>query len=189
VEEAILAHAEWRAMDPTRQLNIAINISARQLFGPELLETVKEALDSSGVPPQSVILEITETSMMSDVEEAILRLGQLRALGVRLALDDFGTGYSSISYVKRFPIDILKIDKSYVDEIGQEGTEPDLVRTLITLGHSLGLKIIAEGVESSEQADFLRALQCHEAQGFYFSKPIDGDSVAVILKERNSKAA
>lgn len=189
VKEAILTLAEWKARDPDRELTMAINISARQLFGPELLETLKEAFVERAVNPSSIVLEITETSMMQDVEEAIVRLEQLRALGVRLALDDFGTGFSSISYVKRFPIDIIKIDKSYVDGLGNDGRDSDLVRTIVSLGHSLGLTIIAEGIERVEQVEFLKALECHEAQGFYFAKPAAPEAIRDLLGPSGSQAA
>jgi len=127
---------------------------------PGLVEIVAEALRDSGLPPETLILEITESLVMQNAELAIARLHELKALGIRLAIDDFGTGYSSLSYLRRFPVDVLKIDKSFVDGVGQRGKERELAQSIIELGQTLNLEIVAEGVERAEQLGWLKARHC-----------------------------
>ncbi len=148
-----------------------VNLSARQIDHPEIVGTVERILADTGLAPSNLTLEITETALMNDAESALSVLQALKELGVMLAIDDFGTGYSSLSYLQRFPLDILKVDKSFVDGLGSgEGSE--IVAAVINLAHSLGLQVIAEGVETEAQWEELRKLHCDFAQGYLFSRPV-----------------
>jgi diguanylate cyclase (GGDEF)-like protein/PAS domain S-box-containing protein len=164
-----------------RPVPVAINLSARQLRQPGFSEVMRRALAESAVEPQLIQIEITESSLMENPEEAIVMLKQLEALGILLAADDFGTGYSSLSYLKRFPLDALKIDRSFVRDITVDADDAVIARTVITLAHSLGLKVVAEGVETEEQLRFLGENGCDEAQGYLFSKPLPAAACAALL--------
>jgi diguanylate cyclase (GGDEF)-like protein len=186
LREACRQAREWQLENPADPpLTMAVNVSARQVHQPGLPIVLAEALEESGLPPHTLILEITESVMMRDGEAAIERLNELRALGVRLAIDDFGTGYSSLSYLRRFPIDILKIDKSFVDGVNAPGRERDLARSIIELGRTLNLEIVAEGVEDADQLQWLRSLDCDKAQGFLFSHPLPPDAIDALLKSED----
>jgi len=153
-------------------LRVSVNLSPRQFRQPNLVEMVDQTLRETGMAPQFLELEITETSMMRNVESAIQTLRGLQALGVQIAIDDFGTGYSSLSYLKNFPISTLKIDQSFVRDAVTDRADAAIVKTIIALGHSLELTVKAEGVETEEQLEFLRRLECDEMQGYLFSKPL-----------------
>jgi len=176
----------WREdFNNCKGVSITVNISIRQFQQVELVEMVRKALKNSGLPPQSLILEITESFMMQDTESTIAKLHELKKLGVRIAIDDFGTGYSSLSYLQRFPIDILKIDKSFIDKLGQGSEANAVARAIIMMGDSLNLKTIAEGIEHSEQIDELQLLGCEAGQGFHFAKPLSvGDMDEFLLKQK-----
>jgi diguanylate cyclase (GGDEF)-like protein/PAS domain S-box-containing protein len=160
---------------------VAINLSARQLRQPGFSEVMSQALAASGIEPRLIQIEITESSLMENPEEAIIVLEQLEALGILLAADDFGTGYSSLSYLKRFPLDALKIDRSFVRDITIDADDAVIARTVITLAHSLGLKVVAEGVETEEQLAFLGENRCDEAQGYLFARPLPAEACAALL--------
>ena len=168
--EACRQIAAWRASgrDP---VSIAINISARQFAAPDLGTIVKKVLDQQAADPRLIELELTESLLMVNTEEAVRALEYLKSLGLRLSIDDFGTGYSSLSYLKRFPIDALKIDRSFIDEITTDVGDATITRAVIGMAHNLGLKVVAEGVETEEQISFLSANGCDEAQGYYFARP------------------
>jgi len=153
-------------------MRVAVNLSARQFLKKDLVQSVADALAHSGLPPGLLELELTESLLMHNAELFIATLRDLKALGVELAVDDFGTGYSSLSYLKRFPVDRLKIDQSFVRELMTDTDSAAICQAVITLGHSLGLQVIAEGVESGEQAECLLGLTCDELQGYHFSKPV-----------------
>ena len=175
----------WQRERPEHhQLTIAVNLSARQLTSPTLLDDVREALDDSGLDPASLILEMTETALVSDPDTATRRLAELRTLGIRLAIDDFGTGYSSLSYLRQFPVDILKIDRSFVNTIQRGESLPPLVRGLLDLAHTLDLEIVAEGIETPLQLELLRSQQCGFGQGYLFAKAIAAPDVARYLEQR-----
>jgi EAL domain-containing protein (putative c-di-GMP-specific phosphodiesterase class I) len=154
-------------------LAISVNLSVRQLQSDTIVADVREALETSGLPASSLVLEITESVMMADTELAVARLYALKELGVRLAMDDFGTGYSSLSYLGRFPVDILKMDRSFLAE---DKNEP-LAAAVIALGASLALDVVAEGIEYDEQALSLRELGCELGQGFLFARPMGHEAL------------
>ncbi len=139
-------------------------------------------LDASGLAPGALTLEITESALMADAESNVVTLAELKTLGVRLAVDDFGTGYSSLTYLSRFPVDFLKIDRSFVDGLGQESDDTAIVHSVISLAHSLRLEVIAEGVESGDQSERLRALGCRYGQGYHFSRPLTAEAMGPLLR-------
>jgi EAL domain-containing protein (putative c-di-GMP-specific phosphodiesterase class I) len=158
-------------------LTVAVNASAFQLVKPGFLKMVKQTLHETGLPPHRLVLEVTESAMMREADDALRILGDLRALGISIAIDDFGTGYSSLSYLRSLPSDYLKIDQSFVHELPGDAGAATLSRAVIALGHSFGLKVVAEGVETSEQAEFLRENGCHKGQGYLYSKPLPPDDL------------
>ncbi|MDP9238766.1 MAG: EAL domain-containing protein [Chloroflexota bacterium] len=183
LREACMQGRRWQEEFPSDPLlTIAVNVSARQVHQPGLLDIVSDALRESRLPPESLVLEITENLMMRDVDLAIGRLNELKRLGIRIAIDDFGTGYSSLSYLRRFPVDILKIDKSFIDGVSHKGTEQELTQSIIELGQTLHLEIVAEGIEHAEQLGWLRSRDCDLGQGFYFSRPVGADALAELLR-------
>jgi diguanylate cyclase (GGDEF)-like protein len=165
-------------------LRISVNISAYQLRRESLTRLVSEVLDETGLPPECLCLELTESSIMVNAESAVGTLKELKQIGVKVAIDDFGTGYSSLGYLKRLPIDILKIDKSFVRDTPRDPDSAALVMAIITLAHNLRLKVIAEGVETEEQLEFLRKLRCDEAQGYLFSRPLPPEDLSGLLPKR-----
>jgi diguanylate cyclase (GGDEF)-like protein/PAS domain S-box-containing protein len=165
-------------------ISVTVNISIRQFQQLELVEMVSDALKKSGLPPQFLILEITESFMIQDTEPTIAKLHELKKIGIRLAVDDFGTGYSSLSYLQRFPIDILKIDKSFVDKLGHGDKGNAVARAIIMMGDSLNLKTIAEGIEHPEQIVALQSLGCEAGQGFHFAHPLTKQAMDEFLIEK-----
>jgi EAL domain-containing protein (putative c-di-GMP-specific phosphodiesterase class I) len=171
-------------------LTMSVNLSGRQLAQPRLAEEVATALEESGFPAEHLVLEITETVLMNDTTVTIATLDALKRLGVRLAIDDFGTGYSSLTYLQRFPIDILKIDKSFVDGLGGDNVEESAVaRTIVSLAKTLRLETVAEGVERSEHVRELQTLQCDIAQGFFFARPLDAHSLEALMEQPDTPVA
>ena len=171
--EACRYAAHLRARIPSEQpFHMAVNLSARQLQDPLLIADVRRVLDESGLEPSALILEITESVMMQDIDASLVRLRDLKKLGVRLAIDDFGTGYSSLNYVRRFPVDILKVDKSFIDGVGEGGESAALTRAVIELAGILKLQPVAEGIERSDQLHRLQEMSCDFGQGFLFSAPL-----------------
>jgi EAL domain-containing protein (putative c-di-GMP-specific phosphodiesterase class I) len=179
IREACRQAARWSAAPVT----IRVNISARQLRDPELVAVVREALAHSGVPPSELCLELTESVLMQDVASGAATLGELRALGVRLALDDFGTGYSSLAYLRRLQVDLLKVDRSFMTELGEQPAEETIVAAIVGLARGLGLGVTAEGIETSEQLECVRALGCDSAQGFLLARPAAADEVSKLLHQ------
>jgi diguanylate cyclase (GGDEF)-like protein len=177
--EACRQAATWSRSG--RPLNVAVNVSMRQLEDDVLVHDVRDALDASGLDPSALVLEVTETALMRDVDATVDRLTRLKALGVRIAVDDFGTGYSSLAYLKRFPVDILKIDRSFIAGIGESPEALAMVRALIQLGRALGLETLAEGIEDARQLERLRAEGCESGQGFLFAKPMDAAGIGSLL--------
>jgi len=165
-------------------MTMSVNISARQFAQPDLVNQIKEALHLSGLNPAQLKLEITESLAMSDAEKTETLLWQLKALGIGLSIDDFGTGYSSLSYLRRFPVDTLKIDRSFISGIGIDTESGEIVRTIVTLAHNLGLDVVAEGVETVEQATALKHFGCAFAQGYYFHRPMDQKAIEVLFENQ-----
>ena len=162
----------------TPPLTMSVNLSVKQLQSESIIDDVRNALETSGLPPSALVLEITETVMMADTDLAVLRLHELKSLGVLLAMDDFGTGYSSLSYLSRFPVDILKMDRSF---LSSEHDESGLAAAIIALGNSLSLDVVAEGIELPEQIASLRKLGCELGQGFLFAKPMNHEALVEYL--------
>jgi diguanylate cyclase (GGDEF)-like protein/PAS domain S-box-containing protein len=160
---------------------VSVNVSARQFHSNNFVDTVTETLQETGLDPSYLEIELTE-SAMHDAPQLVAMLGELKRIGVHVAIDDFGTGYSSLSSLKRFPVDRLKVDRSFVEHIASDVDDAAIVRTIIALGHNLGLKVVAEGVESAEQLQFLREHACDEVQGFYFSRPLPTDQFEKLLR-------
>ena len=163
-------------------IRVAVNLSTRQFRQKNLTEKVAQILNDSAVQPENLCLEITENEVMHNIETTVEILQALKKMGVLLSLDDFGTGYSSLSYLKRFPIDILKIDRTFVNGIPSDRDDTAISTAIVVLAHSMELKVIAEGVEEPEQIAFLQSLQCDEIQGFYFSRPLSAETVTDLLK-------
>ena len=163
---------------------ISVNISARQFRSLELLSMIRSVLDETGVDPRLLEVEITETTLMHNTEETLSILGQLHALGIKISVDDFGTGYSSLAYLKRFPVDLLKIDRSFVHDLVVDADDAIIVSAIIGLARSLQLRVVAEGVETPEQVDFLKRRGCDEVQGFLFSKPLPPGQIESLFNLR-----
>jgi EAL domain-containing protein (putative c-di-GMP-specific phosphodiesterase class I) len=182
LEQACRDVRDWQCRFPTTAPQMVnVNLSGRQLQQPGLVDEVAATLRESGLAPTSLALEITESVLMADAASAVVWLRQLKALGVQIAIDDFGTGYSSLSYLQQFPIDTLKIDKSFVDGIGGEAERAALVGAIIELGRTLGLKTVAEGIEQAGQAAELTLLGCDVGQGYLYARPMDHDRLEAML--------
>jgi diguanylate cyclase (GGDEF)-like protein/PAS domain S-box-containing protein len=180
--EACRTFAAWQEGFPRSEpLFLSVNISMRQLHERDVVDDVRAALAEAGIEPRQLVLEITESVLADEAESTLSRLQRLRALGVRLAVDDFGTGYSALSYLQRFPIDILKIDRSFVEHARRASTSLSLVRSIVQLGRSLHLDLVAEGIEEAEQAEELLAMGVTSGQGFYFAEPLEPERFATLL--------
>jgi len=164
-------------------LRVSVNLSARQFYQRELAQSIATVLEETGLAPHFFGIELTESLMMADVEQAIEILQRLRAIGVQTSIDDFGTGYSSLSYLKRFPVDVLKIDQSFVRDITLDADDAAIVLSIISLAHNLKMGVIAEGVETAEQLDFLRCNGCNEIQGYHFSRPLPAAEFEQMLRD------
>ncbi len=169
-----------------KPVTVAVNISPRQFHCPDLLAAVRHSLEVSELDACWLELELTEGTAMHDAEITSATLSELKSLGVKLSIDDFGTGYSSLAYLKRFPIDKLKIDRSFVHNMTHENSDAAITKTIITLGHSLGLKLIAEGVENHDQLSMLKEFGCEEIQGYLFSKPLSHTDLSLLLNEKKN---
>src|SRR5947208_5762519 len=182
LEQACRQAREWQLAYPVETpLSVGVNLSGRQLQDASVVEEVRAALEATGLPPGSLILEITETVLLQDAEAAAATLADLKELGVQLAIDDFGTGYSSLGYLDRFPVDIVKIAKPFIDGVAHGPDESAVAAAMITLGGTLGLKTVAEGIEDADQLAELRALACDQGQGFYLARPVAPDGVSALL--------
>jgi len=181
LEESCRQFSQWSTGSGHRELILHVNLSARQLHDPQAAAQVLDALSKSGLLADRLVLELTETSIMQDVESSRVAMEKLTALGVRMSIDDFGTGYSSLSYLQKLPVSVLKIDKSFVDSVAQSKEGAALVRAIIGVGQALELQVVAEGVERVEQVGRLQALNCHFAQGYFFSRPLDAAAMEDYL--------
>jgi EAL domain-containing protein (putative c-di-GMP-specific phosphodiesterase class I) len=175
----------WQRLD-RGPLRLAVNLSAQQFRQPDFVERIEEVLQETGLDPQLLELELTESVFMENREAAIEVLVDLKARGIQIAIDDFGTGYSSLSYLKNFPIDRIKIAQEFVRDIPADPNDMAIVSATIAMAESLGLKLIAEGVETLEQLEFLQQQGCQEMQGYYFSRPLPADQVADFCRQKPS---
>jgi len=184
LHEACRQMSKWRAhSEACLDLTISVNLSAKQLLQPHLVDDVGKLLREVALPAEALKLEITESAVMADPAAAAEMLQQIKSLGIRLAIDDFGTGYSSLSYLHRFPLDTLKIDRSFISGTGEGGEGMEIARTIMPMAKNLRLDVVAEGVETLEQVALLKRLQCKYAQGYYFSKPLAPEEVPPLLSE------
>jgi EAL domain-containing protein (putative c-di-GMP-specific phosphodiesterase class I) len=184
LRESCRQNAEWRAMG-LPNVRVSVNLSPVQFRKPDLHEVVYEALDDAGLAADGLELEVTESLLMNDPSETAAILGKLKARGIHISIDDFGTGYSSLSYLKRFPINALKIDRSFVADVTSNPDDAAIATAIILMGHSLKLSVVAEGVETENQLAFLKVLQCNEVQGFLFSPPVPADKAQEMLAEQS----
>ncbi len=184
LETACRQLAAWAGDPATRHLTVAVNISARQFNQPDFVSDVAAILAETGADPVRLKLELTESLVVSDVEQAIQTMGRLKELGVTFAMDDFGTGYSSLAYLKRLPLEELKIDQGFVRDIPHSADDCAIAMAIIALGRSLDLKVVAEGVESQAQRDFLAGQGCHVYQGYLFGRPVPAEAVGELARDR-----
>jgi EAL domain-containing protein (putative c-di-GMP-specific phosphodiesterase class I) len=181
LEQACEQMVDWQA-EHGKALSISVNLSARQVSHPSLVETVEKTLERTGLDPGRVSLEITESVLFDDAETALQTLRGLKDLGISLVLDDFGTGYSSLAHLKRFPIDVLKIDRSFVDGLGHDKEDSAIVAAVISMARALGIDVVAEGVETQHQATQLRLLGCPLAQGYLFARPMRPEAALAMVQ-------
>ncbi|HEX3723564.1 MAG TPA: EAL domain-containing protein, partial [Nitrolancea sp.] len=182
LHEACRQGAKWcQVYDGPGPFIVSVNLSSHQFAQTNLVDQVRTVLEETGLPAVCLALEITESTVMDDARNAVGRLHELKSLGIQLGVDDFGTGYSSLAYLKRFPLDVLKIDRSFVNGLGRVPEDTAIVSAIITLAQVIGLGVVAEGVETPEQVQLLRDLGCERAQGFYFSRPIPDVEVTELL--------
>jgi EAL domain-containing protein (putative c-di-GMP-specific phosphodiesterase class I) len=182
LEEACQQAKRWEEEHPLASpMTMEVNLSSKQLRRQGLARTVEEALTRAGVEAHTLALDITETVLIKASEDDAHALEALKKMGIRLYLDDFGTGYSSLSYLKSLPVDLVKVDRSFVKGLGEKATDTTLVRMIIDVCHTLGVEVLAEGVETSEQAALLRDMGCDLGQGYYFAGPLPGEELAKQL--------
>jgi EAL domain-containing protein (putative c-di-GMP-specific phosphodiesterase class I) len=183
LREACQTMHHWQLEFPqTRALSVSINISACQFAQPDLVVQIGKIIDETGIDPTSVRLELTESVAMGDVEQTIRQLAQIRALGVRISIDDFGTGYSSLSYLHSLPLDVLKIDRSFISRMDESSDSLQIVQTIMNLAKNLGMDVVAEGTETAAQVAHLKALGCEFGQGYYFSRPVAAARIHAMLQ-------
>jgi EAL domain-containing protein (putative c-di-GMP-specific phosphodiesterase class I) len=183
LREACRQNREWQDQGFSR-MRIGVNISARQFQQQHLSDTVVRILEESNLEPRFLELELTESSIMSNADATIEVLSKLQSMGVAISVDDFGTGFSSLSYLKRLPIDSLKVDQSFVRELATDPDDAALVMAIVNLAHALRLRVVAEGVETQEQLRFLRLLRCDEIQGYLISRPLPVEGITELLANR-----
>jgi EAL domain-containing protein (putative c-di-GMP-specific phosphodiesterase class I) len=171
------------------QPTMSVNIAAQQLAKPDFVDEVVGVLRRTGMPAERLVLEITESVLLDDMVGTIASLVRLRDRGIRVAIDDFGTGYSSLSYLSQLPVDLLKIDKSFIDQVCTGTADTSLVEAIITMSHSLRLTTVAEGVERTEQAVWLQKARCSAAQGFLWSRPVELDAARALLTHGPQRTA
>jgi EAL domain-containing protein (putative c-di-GMP-specific phosphodiesterase class I) len=190
----ILPIGQWVLLEACRQsrawrasglgvMPVAVNVSAVEFLGKDFLSGVRAVLIATGMEPQNLELELTESVLMRDAESAVVTLLALKAMGIRLAIDDFGTGYSSFTYLRRFPVDTLKVDQSFVQEITADPNGTTIMGAMINIGKSLNHRVIAEGVETRSQLDFLQRHECSEGQGYYFSHPVVAEEAESLFQD------
>ncbi len=187
LREACRQAARWR--ESGWPVGLSVNFSLRQVSAAGFAEWILTTLDDSGLPRSVLTLEVTERVLIEINDEVMAGLAMLRRLGVRLAIDDFGTGYASLAYLRQLPVDIIKIDPSFVAGLGTDGTLAMLTRTIVQIGHDLGIEIVAEGIERPEQLELLRAMGCGLGQGYLVARPMAASGIEALLSESDEKAA
>jgi EAL domain-containing protein (putative c-di-GMP-specific phosphodiesterase class I) len=180
--EACRQASEWQSVRPGDPISVSVNVSATELRREDFVDHVAAVLDATGVDPGLLVLELTESTLMRDADGSGRRLLALRQLGVRLAMDDFGTGYSSLAYLKKFPMDVLKIDSSFVQGIDKGPEESAIARAIVQIGRTLRMQTVAEGIETGEDVARLAALGCDYGQGFYLSRPMPAEKLTMLLR-------
>jgi EAL domain-containing protein (putative c-di-GMP-specific phosphodiesterase class I) len=178
--QACAQAAEWHATG--LPITMAVNVSGRQLDSDQLVVDIEQALEASGLPAESLTIEITETTLMRHVDETAKRLAAIKDLGVKIAIDDFGTGYSSLAHLQQFPVDALKIDRSFVAGLRDNKEGETLIHTLVQLGKALSIETFAEGIEEQQELTLLRAENCDSGQGFLFARPLDADAAGSFFE-------
>ena len=187
LQEACSQGAKWR--HDGYPIGIAVNVSGRQLDTDQLIDDIEHALCDSGLDPKALTIEITETTLMRDVEETARRLAQIKQLGVRIAIDDFGTGYSSIAHLQRFPVNALKIDRSFISQLQHNQEGETLIHTLVQLGKALSLETFAEGIEQPRELSLLKDEDCDNGQGYLFARPLDVAATEAFLQNWAERTA
>jgi EAL domain-containing protein (putative c-di-GMP-specific phosphodiesterase class I) len=188
LREACRQLREWQDSLPgLSNLVMSVNLSAKQLNDPDLVSEIARVLHETGLDARCLKLELTETTVMSDVASTSRTLSDLKALGLALAIDDFGTGYSSLSYLKRLPLDTLKVDRTFVDGLGTDPQDTAIVRTVIALAKSLHLEVTGEGIETTEQSEQLLELGCDRGQGYLFAKPLPPAALCDVLRQASAR--
>jgi diguanylate cyclase (GGDEF)-like protein len=182
--EACRQSALWRRASGA-PVPVSVNVSAHEFSRPDFVTAVERALAATGLPPADLMLELTESTIMPAIERAVARMKQLHALGVKLAIDDFGVGYSSLGYLRRFPVDVLKIDRSFLAGVGSPTDTSPLVTAIVELAHAMGLIVVAEGIENQRQLEVLRAAGCDRMQGYLFARPLAAEQVETLLRARS----
>jgi EAL domain-containing protein (putative c-di-GMP-specific phosphodiesterase class I) len=183
LNEACVRMKTWqRGFPQRRDLTISVNVSGKQFRQSDLIRQIERALSQTGLDPKCLKLEITETAIMDDPDAAAKMLLELRKIGISLQIDDFGTGFSSLGYLHKFPMQALKIDRSFVNMIGQQGENAEISSTITTMAHNLGMQVIAEGIETPAHLQCLREMGCEFGQGFYFSRPVDEEKAEKLLQ-------
>jgi predicted signal transduction protein with EAL and GGDEF domain len=186
LDQACRQTALWQRVYPdTAGLTISVNVSGKLFLQDDVVDHLRQLLDGAGLEPGCLRLEITESVVLDHGDEVLAKLADIRALGVQLHVDDFGTGYSSLTYLRRFPYDSLKIDRSFISDLDREGGSGTIVQTIVNLGNNLAMNVIAEGIETASQLKRLREIRCPQGQGYWFSRPVDADAAAELLAHPN----
>jgi EAL domain-containing protein (putative c-di-GMP-specific phosphodiesterase class I) len=186
LREACQQLARWRSQDPSSSFKVSINLSARQLHEPDFLQGLEKIIHETNVPPSQIILELTESMVLSEDQAVVDALAFFRAHGFQIAVDDFGSGYSSFGHLQRFQVDILKIDRMFVADIGTPRERPGILAAIVDLGRNLGLTVIAEGVENKLHEDFLQSLGVQYAQGFWYAQPLEASGAWEFARSAQS---
>ncbi|MGH2804510.1 MAG: EAL domain-containing protein [Thermoleophilaceae bacterium] len=181
VEEACSRLAEWRRRPEAARMRLSVNLGARELTHPDAVTTVLGAVNRAGLDPRALAIEVTESTAMADSDTGFRALRELSAEGVRIAIDDFGTGYSSLGQLRHMPVDAVKVDRSFVQGMSSDPTGHELVAAVVGMGRALNLAVVAEGIETPEQAEALRDLGCHYAQGYLYARPLPPEELEGLL--------